>query len=203
MSKNAQRTFGALIGAAIAGFVLAVFLEAPPAPLLGADPMPAGGTAGLYLVDAAADLADLDPNDDDVVILGLRSDGGMLLYDNTATDTVDNANIYNGPNSVGRFIRFGNANSTSYYDMGSQGGAVTLDWSTYSIIAVDLNLNTTFTFTAPASPRWLTLVLTQLAPGGRTVTWPTILGTTPVLDGAVGGITVVYLFFDGTNYHFF
>ena len=204
MTDHTKKTIGALVGTGLAIAFLSLFvLESGPLPTFSADPTPAGGTAGVYLVDAVADLADLDPNDDDVVILGLNTDGGMLIYDKSSTATVDNVVYFNGPfGGVGRYIRIDDGDGNPTYDMGSQGGAVTLDWTTYNNIAVDLTLDTTFTFNAPTSSRWLTLVITQVTPGGRVITWPaTLSGSTPVIDNASGATTVVSMFYDGTSYH--
>jgi len=203
MVEYKHKILGAFIGIVLAGLIMTTFWESRPGLILGADPTPAGGTAGVYLIDAVGDLTGLDPNDDDVVILGTAADGGMLLYDSSATNTVDNVKYYAGPNSIGRYIRFNSGDGNPIYDMGSQGGAVTVNWGDYNNVLVTLTLNTTFTFTDPPSPRWLTLVITQDVPGGRIITWPTLSGSTPIIDGTSGATTVVLMFFDGTSYHVF
>lgn len=204
MSERIGRAVGVLLGAIGAVLILTFFVwNNPSSRTFASDPLVAGGTAGVYLVDSTADLENMELNDDDVVILGTPADGGMLLYQVSSTATVDNIIVYNGPGGRGRFLRINSGDSTLVYDMGSQTGSATIPWNTYNGVALDLTGDTKFVFTDPASARWLTLVITQTAPGGYIINWPTLSGGTPVVDGTSGATTVVLLFFDGTNYHVF
>lgn len=85
------------------------------------------------------------------------------------------------------------------------GDNVTIDWSAYSKASCLLNRSTTvFTFTAPALPTTLLLVLTQDDNGGRSVTFPTAVkwanGAVALSPGA-NAVDIVNIYWDGSTYY--
>ena len=101
MEKRAWIGLGCILAAC---FVWAA-LTSGPVPLRAQ--VDVSGTAGPIIVASSADLANLTINNGGVAILADTSTGGLLYYNSTSTATVDGVDVYNGPNSVGRFIRFG------------------------------------------------------------------------------------------------
>jgi hypothetical protein len=79
----------------------------------------------------------------------------------------------------------------------------TVNWTTGHKQLVNLIGNGLITFTSPGGPTNLTLVLVQDATGGRTPTWD---ATTRAVGGQIrvatapNSVTVVSMYFDGTNY---
>ena len=209
MTSQTHKTIGAVAGTGLALVALTALFwgtTSRPLSLRAADPMPAR-TSGVFAVDAVADFAALDTNDNDVVIWADAADGGLFVYDASSTAVADAYSVIDGPGSVGRYLRFATSFGMPTADtaMGNQAGAVTVDWSTASIISMTMTADVDFSggFTDASTARWLTLVLTQDGTGGWTVTWPTIVGAAPVIDGTAGATTVVQIFFDGTNYYTF
>ena len=96
------------------------------------------------------------------------------------------------------FPSFMGALFTTIYDNGASG---VIDWNNGTVQKLGLTANTTVTFTAPANPGRLQLIIT----GGNSysitwntsITWLTSGGTAPTLDGT----DVITLFYDGTNYY--
>ena len=88
---------------------------------------------------------------------------------------------------------------------GNSGVAKTIDFSAGNQHSLTLTGNVTLTFTAPAGPAELLLVLTQDATGSRLVTWPSTVdwagGTAPTLTTTAAHIDIVKLTFDGTRYY--
>jgi hypothetical protein len=88
---------------------------------------------------------------------------------------------------------------------GNSGAAPAVDWTAGSVQSITLNAATvTPTFTAPPGGANLALVVTQDGVGGRAVTWPAAVkwigGTAPILLSGAAQTTLVYFYFDGTNY---
>lgn len=93
----------------------------------------------------------------------------------------------------------------SEIDDGNSSTADTINWSAGSAHKSTLTGNVTYTFTAPSGVGYLQLKVVQDATGGRTVTWPTITwthssGTAPVIKSAANAVTLIHLYYDGTNY---
>src|ERR1700690_4611835 len=82
-------------------------------------------------------------------------------------------------------------------------GAPTIDWTTGAVHSGTLNVNATFTFTAPIGVARLALKLTQ-GTGGQTATWPAAVkwagSAAPTLSTGAGAIDWVTFIYDGTNY---
>lgn len=85
----------------------------------------------------------------------------------------------------------------------TQAAAATIDWTTGHKQLLNMTGNVALTFTSPGGPTNLTLVLVQYATGARAPTWP---ATTRAVGGqlrvatAPNAVTVVSMYFDGTNY---
>ena len=85
----------------------------------------------------------------------------------------------------------------------SSSGSATIDWNAGTNAIITLTENTTLTFTNPTSPCHLQLEVAQNSTGGYTLTLPTIKwvgGVSPALSTAANNISVISLYFDGTNY---
>jgi hypothetical protein len=90
----------------------------------------------------------------------------------------------------------------------SPAGAFTINWTTTQVQRVTIGgAAQDITFTDPASPCRLCLVVVQDGTGGRTIDWTneaSILwpgGVDPVLSTTAGYVDVITFYFDGTNYH--
>jgi len=85
----------------------------------------------------------------------------------------------------------------------TQAAAATIDWTAGHKQLLNMTGNVALAFTSPGGPTNLTLVLVQDAVGGRSPTWP---ATTRAVGGqlrvatAANAVTVVSMYFDGTNY---
>lgn len=85
----------------------------------------------------------------------------------------------------------------------TQAAAATIDWTTGHKQLLNMTGNVALTFTAPGGPTNLTLVLVQDATGGRSPTWPATaraVGGQIRVATAPNAVTVVSIYFDGTNY---
>ena len=75
-------------------------------PIWAADDVSVVQTSTPVTITSTDDFANLARlNDGDVVILA-TTDGGLFVYDSDGTHTVDNVDVFNGPESVGRYVRF-------------------------------------------------------------------------------------------------
>jgi hypothetical protein len=102
---------------------------------------------------------------------------------------------------------FNNAGITTLpNNQGSQSSAVTCNWGLSTTCFFVATGNVTVTFTAPANPAVLYLIVKQDTTGGRTITTPAlILGnasaqTTDEFCQQASCISEMVLFFDGSNY---
>lgn len=92
-------------------------------------------------------------------------------------------------------------------DIGNSSTAFNVAWTSGNMQKVAMTGNATATFSAnPAGPCTLTLILTQDATGGRTITWPAGIkwvggGTDFVLSTGANDIDIVTFIFDGTTYY--
>lgn len=88
-------------------------------------------------------------------------------------------------------------------DLGTISGAYSLSLVAPSTVKMTLSgdLNLSGGIAAPSAAAWRTLIVAQNSPGGWQITWPTLRGTTPVLDPTASAITVISLFWDGTYWH--
>lgn len=90
-------------------------------------------------------------------------------------------------------------------DNGNSGATATIDWSARQKQRITLTANCTLSFTDPANPCNLLLVVVQDGTGSRTVTWPASVlwpgGTAPTLSTAGGAIDIISFYWDGTNYY--
>jgi hypothetical protein len=88
-------------------------------------------------------------------------------------------------------------------DDGNSGATPTTDWTTGAIHKVTLNVNATFTFTAPIGVARLMLRLIQ-GTGGQTATWPASVkwagAAAPTLSTGAAAVDIVTFMWDGTNY---
>ena len=82
------------------------------------------------IITLTSEFASLQPADTAVVILSNTSTGGMFQYDADSATAVDNVDVFDGPGSVGRYIRFANVSPSSveptFNDNGSVSGAQTV-----------------------------------------------------------------------------
>jgi len=84
-------------------------------------------------------------------------------------------------------------------------GTTTMNWRSGELFIFTFGTqNETFTFTAPATPTKIILILKQDGVGSRTVTWPGTVdwpgGVAPTLSTGANDVDVVALLWDGTNY---
>jgi len=90
------------------------------------------------------------------------------------------------------------------YDNSNSGTTKTIDWSNGDRQKVSLTGNVTFTFSNAQEGQIITLVMTQDATGGRTVTWPAAVkwpgGSEPSWGTGASDINTATFYYDGTNY---
>jgi hypothetical protein len=84
---------------------------------------------------------------------------------------------------------------------GNSGAAKTINWTTGTVQTLTISEITTLTFTAPAGPCHLTLILTN--PGAFAITWPTMLWAGGAVPGwtVAGKDIVTFLYTSGTTYY--
>ena len=85
----------------------------------------------------------------------------------------------------------------------SSNGSATIDWRNGTNAIITLTENTTVSFTNPGQPCHLQIEVIQDTTGGHTLTLPTIKwagGASPTLSTAANNISVISLYWDGTNY---
>lgn len=85
----------------------------------------------------------------------------------------------------------------------SSSGSATIDWKNGTNAIITLTENTTISFSNPGQPCHLQLEVIQNSTGGYTLTLPTIKwagGVSLTLSTAANNISVISLYFDGTNY---
>lgn len=94
---------------------------------------------------------------------------------------------------------------TQVFDNGNSGTSAAIDWTKEQLQKITLTGNVTFTFNSPGGPCVVVFEIAQNGAGGNSITWPATVkwpgGTAPNF-GAQGAnvVSVVTLFFDGTNY---
>lgn len=81
------------------------------------------------------------------------------------------------------------------------GGTSDVDFSDSSNIPLFVADDTTLTFSAPSSARPLRVLVMQDPTGGHVLTWPSLNGSTPIVETSGNVRTLVNLYFDGTYYH--
>lgn len=131
----------------------------------------------------------------------------LLVVDISEALDVDKNKKITLSNMGKAFDVFANLKKVSYgslYDAGNSGTAKTIDWATNgNIQKVTLTGDCTFSFTAPAGPCHLTLIL-EGDGTARTLTWPaTVIWLTPgepAWSGTSGDKNIVSLFYDGADY---
>ena len=93
--------------------------------------------------------------------------------------------------------------SSALKAIGSGGSTKTVDWNEGNVQSVTLSANLTFTFSNPVTGAGYVLKITQDSTP-RTITWPATVkwagGAAPTLTATSGGIDLVSLLWDGTNY---
>lgn len=98
------------------------------------------------------------------------------------------------------------ANSIGFTQQTATGdGTTTIDWGNGNKFYFTFGAaNETFTFTAPANPCNLVLMMKQDATGSRTATWPATVkwpgGTAPTLSTGANDVDMICFYYDGTNY---
>ena len=127
---------------------------------------------------------------------GVEASGGNVTATNvTASATVTAADVV-----VNESVVF-----DGVVDNGSSGASKTLTWGNGNKQKILLTANCTLTFTAPAGPTSLTLIITQGGSGGYTLTYPAAAkwmgGTAFQPTTTLGAISILTLIYDGTNYY--
>lgn len=84
-------------------------------------------------------------------------------------------------------------------------GTTTMNWKTGELFIFTFGAqNETFTFTAPANPVKIILILKQDGVGGRTIIWPADVAwpgdVPPTLSTGANDVDMVGLIYDGTSY---
>jgi len=108
------------------------------------------------------------------------------------------ANTVHTPN----LVAFGQGASL-VNDIGTVTGTATVNWNDSNNQTLTLLGSTTLTFSNPLPGANYMIEVTQGGVGSYTITFPTIkwaYNNPPVLTTTVGGIDVINLFYDGTNY---
>lgn len=88
-------------------------------------------------------------------------------------------------------------------DNGNSGTSKAINWRLSNHQKILMTGNCTFTFTAPTKPCALTLMITNDATAGRTITLPTIKwvgGVAPVWTKTANAIDFLQLYWNGTFY---
>jgi len=121
--------------------------------------------------------------------LGYINEGDMFtsIYDKNKNGIVDNAE------KVNNMVPFAIQTITG----------TNVDWNIATYAKITLTADVTLTFTDPAQPAHLTLEVVQDDTGGHTLTLPTIKwagGIAPTLSTAANNISVISLFWDGSQY---
>lgn len=83
---------------------------------------------------------------------------------------------------------------------GNSTGSKSIDWTAGYCASATLTGNVTYSFTDPAKPAHIRLLLTQDATGGRTITWPGNTVGLPQPDPTATLETVVAIYWDGSQY---
>jgi len=95
--------------------------------------------------------------------------------------------------------------TTAEVSNGNSGDSKTIDWTAGIKQRVTLTDNCAFTFTAPAGPCNLTLVMLQDATGSRNPSWPSSVHwagqTEPTWSTVASRKDIVTFYYDGTNYN--
>jgi len=151
-------------------------------------------TTWIHFAGAAAGL---------IAIGGVTVDGsdvvtaGVLQVDYTAGATKVSV--------AGDFAWTGGTAYTNEIDDGTAGAADTIDWTIGNNHKSTLDVNVTYTFTAPPGPAHITLKMVQDAGGTNTVTWPATVmwdsGTEPTWVTTANAINLAFFYYDGTNYY--
>lgn len=88
--------------------------------------------------------------------------------------------------------------------IGALGASPTINWNSGVVQSGTLSADATVAFSNPVTGTIYTLILTQDAATARTVTWPAAVrwpgGVTLTVNPALSSVTVVKLYYDGTNY---
>jgi hypothetical protein len=94
--------------------------------------------------------------------------------------------------------------ATTLYDLGTTGGAVTLNWNNGNRQKIMVNAATTFTFSNGVAGTTYTAEVVQDATGGRGLTWPAAVrwegGVAPTPSAAGDKIDLYSFVYDGTYY---
>ena len=150
-------------------------------------------------------------------ILGRLSSGGSNIEGLTASDVrtlinvedgadvTDTANVVSALSgaTVTGAITFSSSVAFAL-DTLTPAASVNVDWTTGNMQTLTVNQATTITFTNPSGPANLVLKLIQDATGSRVFTLPTLGwgdGITPRWSTGANDVDMLFLFFDGTNYH--
>ena len=86
----------------------------------------------------------------------------------------------------------------------SSSGSATVDWKNGTNAVITLTENTTISFSNPGQPCHLQLLVKQDSTGGYTLTLPTIKwagGVSPTLSTAANNVSIISLYWDGTDYY--
>lgn len=98
--------------------------------------------------------------------------------------------------------RGSNTSSEKVNDMGDVSGAVVADFSVARNVKMKLTGDVSLTFNPPSAEAGvLFIIIQQDFTGGRTVTFPPILGLAPSLSLLPEAKTVIPIYFDGLDYH--
>ena len=128
---------------------------------------------------------------------------GSAVWDNRSGDMLKSVYDTNNDGIVDNTEKVKSLDVIGQQTITSSSGSATIDWNAGTNATITLTENTTLTFTNPTSSCHLQLEIAQDSTGGYTLTLPTIKwagGVSPTLSTAANNISVVSLYFDGTNY---
>ena len=128
--------------------------------------------------------------------------GGNLDVNGQSIVSVSNGNINITPNGTGQTVIKNLEYNENIYSLGTTSGTITPDVANGNLHTITLNGNLTFSaFTSPVAGQSLTLIITQDATGGRTLTSTMkFAGAIKTLSGTANAVDIMTVFYDGTNY---
>ena len=156
--------------------------------------------AAINVILDLSDLSDVDTSGvADNHILTYHGSSGTWLSSATLTMAGD-INMNSNDIDNAKTITF-----IAQIDNGNSGASDTIDFTAGQKHKSTLTGNCTYTFTAPAGPCNLVLVLVQDVTGSRNPTWPASVkwvgGTEPTWSTDGGSVDIVSFYYDGTYYY--
>lgn len=130
---------------------------------------------------------------------GTYADWNITIGGGTAAVAIDGGTFTGNLEVTGEMLA--ESYNEEHEAVTSSSNATTIDCETGNVFSIDLDENTTFTFSNPpasGTAYGFTLKVTQVSPGGFTTTWPTSVdwaaGEAPTLTGTTASVDVFAFF---------